>query len=188
MGGMPSAPIPVTLPNDLGLEPSQQAELWYFDASPLGGAGAWHMAGMGTVSEDGTKIVSDPGVGITRFCRVCGQTCFINRQDNQPNSNPDGDKGADPVEFSTGVFKDSKIDFTLLGRYPVSISRSYNQFDPFGNIAGYQSELGPGWSLSLDPVLMVDANSTIAAKSVSGFKFQVQRVVDDAVAYRLPGA
>src|SRR5205823_14675179 len=65
MGGVPSAPLPVTLPNDLGLEPGGKAQLWYYDAAPLpGAAAAWRLAGLGTVSADGQMIVSDPGVGV----------------------------------------------------------------------------------------------------------------------------
>src|SRR5207247_1271131 len=65
MGGVPSAPLPVTLPNDLGLDPGQKAQLWYYDAAPLPNtAAAWRLAGLGTVSDDGQTIVSDPGVGI----------------------------------------------------------------------------------------------------------------------------
>jgi RHS repeat-associated protein len=155
-GGMPSAPIPVTLPNDQDLDPGDQAELWYFDASPFGGPGTWRLAGMGTVSEDGTKVVSDPGVGIQRFCGVCGLPCFINRQQKQPNKNPNGPTGADPVDLATGVMAVDKTDLVLPGRFPITIARSYNPFDPFGGIAGLQSPLGPGWALSIDPVMLPD--------------------------------
>lgn len=42
MGGLPSAPIPVTLPNDLDLSPGDKAKLWYYDAAPLPDVpGAW---------------------------------------------------------------------------------------------------------------------------------------------------
>ncbi len=154
MGGQPSAPIPVTLPNDLDLDPGNQAELWYYDASPLGGPGAWKLAGMGTVSSDGKKIISDPGVGIQRFCGVCGLPCFINRQATQPNTNPNGTKGGDPVDLATGVFVVEKTDLVLAGRSPVVLSRTYNPFDPFGTISGFQPALGPGWYLSTDVILL----------------------------------
>ena len=39
MGGLPTGIIPVTVPNDLGLDPGQEAEMWFFDSSPTGGAG-----------------------------------------------------------------------------------------------------------------------------------------------------
>ena len=68
MGGVPSAPLPVTVPNDQDLLPGEQAEIWYYDAAPFPGVPAgWRLAGLGTVSEDGTTVVSNPGVGIQRF-------------------------------------------------------------------------------------------------------------------------
>jgi RHS repeat-associated protein len=157
MGGFLSPPgsvIPVMLPNDLDLDPGEQAELWYYDASPLGGPGTWRLAGMGTVSEDGTRIVSDPGVGIQRFCGFCGVTCFINRQSKQPNRNPNSPKGADPVDLTFGQMIVGKTDLVLPGRFPLTIARTYNPFDAFGTIAGFQPALGPGWSLSADPILL----------------------------------
>lgn len=72
MGGIPSQPIPVTLPNVSELEPGDQTDIWYFDGSPMGGTGEWKIAGKGTVSPDGKTVVSNPGVGIPRFCGVCG--------------------------------------------------------------------------------------------------------------------
>ncbi|MBI5378840.1 MAG: hypothetical protein HZA23_01615, partial [Nitrospirae bacterium] len=71
-GGVPSEPIPVTLPNDLGLKPGDQAILWYFDEAPNLEEAIfdWRPFGTGTVSPDGKTIVSDPGTGIPRFC--CG--------------------------------------------------------------------------------------------------------------------
>ena len=157
MGGQPSASIPVTLPNDLDLDPGDQAELWYYDASPLGGPGIWKLAGMGTVSLDGKKIVSDPGVGIQRFCGVCGLPCFINRQQKQPNVNPNGPNGGDPVDLGTGTFTVGMTDLVLPGRFPVVLARKYNPFDPFGTIGGFQPLLGPGWSLSVDPIMLPNA-------------------------------
>jgi hypothetical protein len=72
MGGVPSAPLPVTLPNDHELAPGEKAEIWYYDAAPFPGVPAgWRKAGLGTVSEDRSVIVADPGVGIQRFCGVC---------------------------------------------------------------------------------------------------------------------
>ncbi|MGH7313498.1 MAG: IPT/TIG domain-containing protein, partial [Candidatus Rokuibacteriota bacterium] len=67
MGGLPSAKLPVTLPNELHLSPGDKAEIWYYDAAPIPGVPAgWRLAGEGTVSEDGTRVVSDPGVGLER--------------------------------------------------------------------------------------------------------------------------
>jgi RHS repeat-associated protein len=98
MGGIPSAPIPVTLPNETGLDPGQQTELWYFDGSPMGGDGKWKMAGLGTVSVDGKTISTNPGTGIPRFCGVCGLACFKDPDPPNPPDDPPEDAPNDDPE------------------------------------------------------------------------------------------
>jgi YD repeat-containing protein len=157
MGGLPSAPIPVTLPNDLDIKPGDKAELWYYDAAPFPGVpGAWRLAGLGTVSPNGATIVSDPGVGIQRFCGVCGLACFIPRQEAQPNRNPDAATGGDPVDLFLGQMIVEKTDLVLPGRIPAIIHRTYNPFEPFGAVAGFELGLGPGWALSVDMVVQAE--------------------------------
>lgn len=53
-------PAPITFPNLSQLAPGEQALLWSFDHD----AGKWTVVGTGTVSADGRRIESDPGVGI----------------------------------------------------------------------------------------------------------------------------
>ena len=53
-------PAPITLPNLDGLAPGSKATLFSFNHD----AGDWFAIGLGTVSDDGSVIVSDPGVGI----------------------------------------------------------------------------------------------------------------------------
>jgi YD repeat-containing protein len=160
MGGMPSAPIPVTLPNDLDLKPGEQAEIWYYDAAPFVGVpGAWRLAGMGTVSEDGATVVSDPGVGIQRFCGVCGIECLRERQDKQDNRRPDSPQCGKPVDLFLGQEILEKADLVLPGRMPVAIHRTCNPLDPFGGIAGFHLGFGPGWALSTEVVLQEETPS-----------------------------
>lgn len=90
-GGVPDQPIPVKSPNDLGLLPGEKAVLWYYDESPNEGEAPndWAVAGTGTVTPDGKYIVSDPGVGIPKFC--CGATAWGCVSGNcDPKSGPDG--------------------------------------------------------------------------------------------------
>ena len=68
MGGIPTVPIPVRVPNVTGLGPGEKTEIWYFDGSPMGGAGEWKLAGPATISEDGRTVSTDAGYGIPRFC------------------------------------------------------------------------------------------------------------------------
>lgn len=162
MGGLPSAPIPVSLPNDQDLSPGDKAEFWSYDAAPFPGVpGEWRKIGMGTVSDDGATVTTDPGVGITRFCGVCGLTCILKNQDTQPSRDPNSPTGADPVDLALGQMIVEKTDLVLPGRIPAVIHRTYNPFDAFGSIAGVQLALGPGWALSVEVVLQ---NETTALR------------------------
>lgn len=71
-GANPTQPIPVTMINDLDAPPGEKIELWYYDESVTAdpNSNQWKVMGLGTVSADGKSIVSDPGVGIPKFC--CG--------------------------------------------------------------------------------------------------------------------
>ena len=53
-------PAPITFPNLEGLAPGEKSLIFSFDHD----AGEWKVIGTGTVSEDRSVIVSDPGVGI----------------------------------------------------------------------------------------------------------------------------
>ena len=61
-------PAPITIPNLDGLPPGQVTELYSFDHD----LGQFVSIGTGTVSEDGTVIASDPGVGIIKGGWHCG--------------------------------------------------------------------------------------------------------------------
>ncbi len=161
MGGVPSSPLPVTLPNDLGLEPGGKAQLWYYDAAPLpGAAAAWRLAGLGTVSTDGQTIASDPGVGIARFCGVCGLSCFIENEDSQPSADEGTPEDGEPVNLAIGQHLVDAVDLLQPGRIPAVVYRRYNPFDAFGRIAGFELFLGQGWALSLD-IALLDINQSL---------------------------
>lgn len=61
-GALFDPPAPVTYPNVDGLLPGEVTELYSFDHD----LGLFVSIGTGTVSEDGTEIQSDPGVGIIK--------------------------------------------------------------------------------------------------------------------------
>ena len=156
-GGTPTQPVPFSAPNDLGMEPGEKAELWYFDESPIPGGAPndWRMAGLGTVSADGTTIVSDPGVGIPKFC--CGAAAYNKRlatHGQAPGQSPQpgaGQSGADPVDLSTGIFMLTETDMVIPGRIPMVVTRSYRS----GDIA--IGPFGRGTTMSYDDILPLTA-------------------------------
>lgn len=62
-GAVPSQPIPITFPNVSDATPGTQMDLWFFDVE----VGDWRKYGTGKVSEDGTQVIPDPGVGLPRL-------------------------------------------------------------------------------------------------------------------------
>jgi len=158
MGGVPSHPVYVTQPNDLGLDPGEKADLWYFDGAPTG-QGIWKTSGTGTVSADGQVIVTDPGSGIPRFCGVCGLSCFIPSllppnppcPDCDPSGPPQQD-GINPVTLSLGMELSSVVDLQIDGVMPITIGRVYNPWDSFVNRESLLPSFGHGWYFSYDVV------------------------------------
>lgn len=146
-GGVPTTPIPVTVPNDLGLQPGEKAELWYFNESPNinEAPNEWSMAGLGTVSEDGKTISTDPGVGIPRFC--CGAILWSPIGQTGTNVRPDGVKGGEPVDLATGVFVHSETDLAIRGRIPIIIKRDYRTLDAFRGPYGIGTYFSYDWYL-----------------------------------------
>lgn len=155
MGGIPSAPIPVTLPNVTGLEPGDTTEIWYYDGSPMGGTGQWKLAGLGTVSTDGKSVVSNPGVGIPRFCGVCGLVSLrCPPPPTPPQPSPEPCKDGNPVELYTGQALPNMGGMRCGGLVPVEMGMSYNPVDAFNNRAGTVGSVGFGWVLDYDIVFL----------------------------------
>jgi RHS repeat-associated protein len=147
-GGVPSGNIPIDTPNDVEGLPGDNVDLYYFNEAPDGSApNQWEKYGTGTVSQDGTTIVTDinPATGlpygIPRFC--CGARTnvirrFLDYVFGGPSGGPrdGGKKAGDPVDVSTGFFYLDKTDMVLSGRIPIVVTRTYrsNQTNqgPFG--------------------------------------------------------
>lgn len=164
MGGIPSGKIPVTLPNDLALDPGEKADLWYFEGVPGGNSGEWKVAGKGTVSPDGSRIVSDPGVGLEKFCGVCGLACF--GTPNPPDGKAASGEGTgtscnvagNPVNLSSGQELPSATDFECGGRVTVQWGRTYNPVDAFNRVGNVTGSFGFGWVSTYDAVLLDQAD------------------------------
>lgn len=139
-GGTPTQPIPVTFPNTVGAYPGQQVELWHYNEAPDGSRpNTWQSYGLGTVSNDGRLIVSNPGVGIPQFCCGAGYVRIPPPPQNTPpdetTQDPSPDPtdcctGGDPVELSSGIFLHEQTDLTLPGRLPVVLRRLYRTNSP----------------------------------------------------------
>jgi RHS repeat-associated protein len=156
MGGIPSAPIPVTLPNVGEFEPGDQAEIWYFDGSPMGGTGQWKLAGLGTVSDDGRTVASNAGVGIPRFCGVCGLmslSCPPPPVPPQPPPRPCPTCGK-PIDLFTGQELMSMDLMSLSGLTPIDLWMNYNPVDAFNGRAGTVASFGFGWVSNYDTVFL----------------------------------
>lgn len=153
MGGIPSAPIPVTLPNVADKEPGEKAEIWWFDGSPMGGTGEWKMAGLGTVSADGKTVASDPGVGLPRFCGVCGLVCLNSSKApgsvQKPPACPAPEAG-NPVDLYTGQELASTSGLSCGGLTPLDTGLKYNPVDAYNNVGGVIASHGYGWTSDYD--------------------------------------
>jgi RHS repeat-associated protein len=153
MGGIPSAPIPVTLPNVADKEPGEKVEIWFFDGSPMGGSGEWKIAGLGTVSPDGKTVTSDPGAGLTRFCGVCGLVSLSCPQPEKPPQGPPTNcpaQGGNPVDLFTGQEMAGKSGLSCGGLTPIETGMRYNPVDAFNNRAGTITSFGYGWTFDYD--------------------------------------
>lgn len=157
MGGIPSAPIPITLPNVAEAEPGEKLNIWFFDGSPMGGTGEWKVAGQGVVSADGKTVSTLPGQGITRFCGVCGLFSLECPPTPKPppcNNCPKGPTGGNPVDLLTGQEAPKNVGLSLAGINNVNVSLSYNPVDAFDGRAGTYTSFGLGWTFNYDIVLV----------------------------------
>jgi RHS repeat-associated protein len=148
-GAVPSQPLPISFPNVQNAPPGSKADLYFFDLS----IGTWNIWGTGTVSQDGTQIVSDPGFGLPRlawhypFCQQSLSDEVRSRQANRAT-------GGEPVDLPTGRFTIQKTDLVLPGRLPLAIKRYYRSENPQPGL------LGIGWTLD-------DYDTTLTTRGTS---------------------
>ena len=151
-GGIPTGNIPIDTPNDVDGLPGEKIDLYYFNEAPDGTApNQWEKYGTGTVSSDGTRIITDinPATGlpygIPRFC--CGARVNVPPPQVRPGGGPSGGQSGsgqmagEPVDTATGFFYVDKTDMVLPGILPSAITRTYRtnltNAGPFG--------LGTSW-------------------------------------------
>jgi len=162
MGGIPTQPVPVSVPNVTGLEPGQKTEIWFFDGSPMGGSGEWKLAGPATISADGKTVTTDAGYGIPRFCGVCG--LFAAKCPPLPTGCPAGcDTAGNPVDLYSGYETPKLSGLTYSGLNPRAISLSYHPVDAFQLRSGLEGAVGHGWVLDQD-IVLADSNQVHESK------------------------
>jgi RHS repeat-associated protein len=150
-GAVPSQPLPITFPNVQNAPPGSKADLYFFDLA----IGGWNTWGTGTVSLDGTQIVSDPGFGLPRLAWHFA-ALRVSLSDQLRSNEPGRAQGGEPVDLPTGRFFVRKTDIVLPGRMPLTIQRTYRSENPVVGL------LGIGWTL--DPY---DTTLTTAGSSMS---------------------
>ena len=75
--------------------------LWESESrTPDPASNQWRVMGLGTVSEDGKSIVSNPGVGIPKFC--CGAVFPGRSGGNGIGANGSGGTTCNPVDLASG--------------------------------------------------------------------------------------
>jgi RHS repeat-associated protein len=153
-GGLPTGNVPVDTPNDVDGLPGEKVDLYYFNEAPDGTApNQWEKYGTGTISPDGTRILTDinPATGqpygMPRFCCGGRRNAPSQPPPPRPGGGPSGGAGdagqpaGEPVDTATGFFYLTKTDLVLPGIIPLVVTRTYRtnltNAGPFG--------LGTSW-------------------------------------------
>ncbi|MBI3352216.1 MAG: hypothetical protein HY036_06525 [Nitrospirae bacterium] len=176
-GGVPTVPIPIVYPNDLGGDPGEKLDLWYYDESmtPDPNSNEWKIYGTGTVSQDAKTIAPDPGVGQPKFC--CGAGGAARRQPPTPPGPPDaGTSGGEPVDLSTGLFIINKTDQVLPGILPIQIWRTYRTI--LNNQQTFSGSFGMGWSFNYDATLRPSSSLAMLYIMPDGGRYTFSQQVD----------
>ena len=150
-GANPSRPIPVTMNNDIDALPGEQVDLWYYDESttPDPSSNQWRTMGQGTVSQDGKSIVSNPGVGIPKFC--CGASTASRNSGASANNGANGGNGngltsCNPVDLATGnnlAFNMRRFGIDSL--LPLNLDCHYRSTNPRVGFFGLGASFAYDW-------------------------------------------
>ncbi|HKQ51208.1 MAG TPA: RHS repeat-associated core domain-containing protein [Pyrinomonadaceae bacterium] len=128
--------IQITYPNSARLPAGSRYDFWNYEA----GKGGWYFYGQGTVSEDGRRVVPDPGVELeSMHCLSFGNPSLAPATGPTPG-NPEGTDG-DPVDLATGLFVYEKTDLALRDVTPLAVRRTYRQNDTASRAFGIGTSL-----------------------------------------------
>ncbi len=110
-------------PNLWKAKPGTRFEFWNYDPEERG----WYVYGGGTVTADGKQVAPDPGVVIYEFTGA-----MLADSSKAPAFGPTCGgvgKDGDPVDCRTGLFLHSRIDLSLPGIIPITLTRTYRNED-----------------------------------------------------------
>jgi YD repeat-containing protein len=136
----------VHYPNVTKQIPGINADLWHYNPHYRG----WYRYGFGTVNNEGTQIVPDPGVSVYTFKGASfgfggGVPPAI-----APKCKGPGCMDLDPVDLQTGLFVHTKTDLVVPDVMPIKIARTYRNED--SNIRAF----GRGATLDFDMFFIGD--------------------------------
>jgi RHS repeat-associated protein len=125
------AGVRLVYPNYTDEMPGTRANFWHYDPEEKG----WHIYGQGTVTDDGTHVMPDPGVEIYEFT---GAMINVQGYTPPPNGPPPGSNASDgdPVDLFTGLFVLRKTDLVVQDVLPIVLTRTYRQGDTISRAFG----------------------------------------------------
>jgi RHS repeat-associated protein len=177
-GANPTQPIPVTMTNDQDALPGEPVDLYYYDesATPDPNSNQWRLMGTGTVSPDGKSVVSDPGVGIPKFC--CGASAWMRRIGTflgGLGGSGCGPGSPNPVDLASGNAQGFRPrPFGLSSLMPVNLNCQYRSTDPRVGM------FGVGMSFTYDWFAAVVGADAVQVTNPAGVQFMLSREADGA--------
>lgn len=136
-GGQVNHGAQLLYPNFTHSSAGTRMNFWNYDPSGKG----WYIYGQGTVTQDGTQVVPDPGVVIYEFTGA-----MVSSPTFEPTTGPtpcgSGAAAGDPVDCSTGLFIHERVDLAVTDVIPIEIRRTYRPADSVSRAFGIGTNLG----------------------------------------------
>lgn len=109
-------------PNYHGAVPGQLAQFFHYDPDVRD----WYVYGTGQISADGRQGIPSEK---TRLYQFTGAMFTTGSSPAPAGPTPGGPPVADPVDPSTGIFTDHKVDLYIKDVMPLVLTRTYNSAD-----------------------------------------------------------
>jgi len=131
-------------PNFNHEQPGASVDFWNYDPTGKG----WYVYGKGTVSQNGTQIIPNPGIVIYEFTGAMVGGEPLAPATATPNCG--GSCAGDPVDTYTGLFTLDRTDLQVADVIPLEVKRTYRTQD------NVPRSFGIGTTLSYDMFLVRD--------------------------------